>query len=230
MLIGLLAIRFHWRAVLMAVVTIPLSLLAAVVVLQLLGQGFNALVLAGLAGALAVVVDEAVVSSESVVRRLRHRGPDEAPLPTATLIQQAYRIRRPLLYATLIVVLAIVPLAALGGRPGAFFRPLVLAYALAVTAAMLVALLVTPALSTVVFARWEPTPRRSATSSRLGARYQTALQRFSRRPRALVAAGVVAVLGLADAAVPGHVCAPDLPGPGRAGAAGGLRRARRTRG
>ena len=196
MLIGLLAIRFHWRAVLTAVVTIPLSLLAAVVVLQLLGQGFNALVLAGLAGALAVVVDEAVVSSESVVRRLRNRGPEEATLPTATLIQLAYRIRRPLLYATLIVVLAIVPLAALGGRPGAFFRPLVLAYALSVTAAMLVALLVTPALSTVVFARWEPTPRRSAMSSRLAARYQTVLQRFSRRPRALVAAGVVAVLGL----------------------------------
>jgi Cu/Ag efflux pump CusA len=196
MLLGLFAIRFHWRAVLMAVVTIPLSLLTAVVVLDLLGQGFNALVLAGLAGALAVVVDESVVSSERVVRRLRHRGPDEAPLPTATLIQQAYRIRRPLVYATLIVILAIVPLAVLGGRPGAFFHPLVLAYALSVTAAMLVALFVTPALSTVLFARWSPTPRQSAKSSRLGARYQTALQRFSRKPRALVAVGVVAVLGL----------------------------------
>ena len=56
-------------------------------------------------------------------------------------------MRAPLAYATLIALLAIVPVAVMEGRPGAFFEPMALAYALAVGAAMVVALTLTPALS-----------------------------------------------------------------------------------
>ena len=64
LLAGLLAVRFQWRAVVVTVVTVPVALATAGVVLQLLGQGLNALVFAGIAAAVAIVVDEAVVSTD----------------------------------------------------------------------------------------------------------------------------------------------------------------------
>ncbi len=91
-------------------------------------------------------------------------------------------IRGPLTYAALIVLLAVVPIAVLAGRPGAFFAPMVLAYVLGVVAAMLVALLVTPALTVLVFNRWRPTGDRSTLFERARGNYATALHRFSRHP------------------------------------------------
>ena len=83
-------------------------------------------------------------------------------------------------------MLAIVPVAALEGRPGAFFTPMVLAYAIAVVAALIIGVTVGPALSSLLFARWEPkaAPERGPVPW-LGARYRSGVQRFSgslRRP------------------------------------------------
>jgi Cu/Ag efflux pump CusA len=199
MLLAMAALRFHWRAVLIAMVTVPLSLVVAGLLLRLLGQGFNAIAFAGIAAAVAVVVDEAVAPSDRVVRRLRQRGEKAGPASLASVVREASaEVRGPLMYATVILLLAIVPVAMLGGRPGAFFAPLALAYALAVAAAMLVALTVTPALTVVLFARWEPARMESGAPRHLKTRYAAGLQRFSRRRRvALVAAGACALLGLA---------------------------------
>jgi Cu/Ag efflux pump CusA len=93
----------------------------------------NALVFAGLAAAGAIVVDEAVAPASEVTRRLRDTS-SAGSLASVTQVGSA-AIRVPLIYATAIALLAIVPLAVLDGRPGAFFRPLVLAYALATVAA-----------------------------------------------------------------------------------------------
>ena len=200
LLLGLLALRFHWRALLVTVVALPLSLVAAGLLLRLFGQGFNALALAGLAAAVTIVVDEAVAPSDRIVRRLRHARRTDSRQPVSTLVQAAAaEARRPLTYATLVVLLAVLPLAVLGGRPGAFFAPLVLAYALAVVAAMVVALTVTPALTAVLCARWQPARQpASAASRRFGAKYRSSLTRFSRtwRPAVLVAAAM-ALIGLA---------------------------------
>ena len=200
MVLGLVALRFPWRALLVALVTVPLSLVVAALLLRLLGYGFNAMVFAGLAAALAVVVDEAVAPSDLVVQRLRQRRLDGTPERLSEVVREASsEVRRPLTYATLIVVLAIVPIAVLGGRPGAFFAPLVLAYALAILAAMLIALTVTPALTVLMFARWQPAGhKKSALSHRIVDGYSAGLQRFGRSPRsALVAAGVCALVGVA---------------------------------
>lgn len=200
MLLALAALRFHWRALLVVVVTVPLSLISAALVLQLLGQGFNALVFAGLAAAVAIVVDEAVAPSDAVMRRLRERRTGEGQETLVAVVREASAdVRRPLIYATVIALLAIVPLAVLGGRPGAFFAPLALAYSLAVAAAMLVALTVTPALTVLLFARWQPAnAKKSGLSERIGAGYKAALGRFSRGLRpALIAAAGCALVGLA---------------------------------
>ena len=76
--------------------------------------------------------------------------------------------------------LAIVPVAVMEGRPGAFFEPLALAYALAAVAAMVVALTLTPALSLMLFSRGKPGGRESPLVRRLTPRYDGALSRFVR--------------------------------------------------
>jgi len=199
MLLTLVALRFSWRATLVAVVTVPMSLISAALVLHLAGQGLNALVFAGLAAAIAVIVDEAVAPSDRVVRSLHQsRLAGETPAITSTIAEASAAARRPLVYATLVALLAIVPVAVLGGRPGAFFTPMVWAYALAVAAATLVAITVTPALTALLFSRWrgrgalEP-----GWSRRLGARYEAGLARFSGSLRpVLLAAGACALIAV----------------------------------
>ena len=70
LLLTLLALRFHWRAVIVGVITVPVSVIGAALVLHLLGYGLNALVIAGLAAAVAIV-DEAVAPQAAVLGRLR---------------------------------------------------------------------------------------------------------------------------------------------------------------
>jgi Cu/Ag efflux pump CusA len=182
MIMALAAVRFHWRAMLIALVTVPLSLITAALVLQLLGQGFNALIFAGLAAAVAIVVDEAIAPTDQVMRGLRPGVTGADPEPLSAVVGEASAgARRPLIYATLVAALAIVPVAVLEGRPGAFLAPMALAYVVAVAAAMLVALTVTPALTLLLWSRWRPTEDRpSSWFSRLSARYASSLERFSR--------------------------------------------------
>ena len=206
LLLMLLAVAalMRWRAMVVALVTVPLSLVVAALVLAALGQSFNALLLAGLAAAVAVVVDEAVTPADSIMRRLRQLpvdGGDGGRLSRDAAILAASReVRTPLVYATVIALLAVVPVAVLGGRPGDFFAPTALAYAVAVIAAMLVAATVTPALSTFLFARWrQPGAGAAATSwtSRARSGYTAALARFSSRLLLpLMAVGACLVIGL----------------------------------
>jgi Cu/Ag efflux pump CusA len=193
------AFLFEWRTVLIGLFTVPLSLVAAAFVLDLLGETFNAISFAGLAAAVAVVVDDAVAGAENVARRVRAHREVGSERPLLDIVQQASQeVRSPLTYATAIALLAVLPVAAMGGRPGAFFEPLVLAYALAVLAAMVVATVVTPALSLLLFARGSGGRRESPLVKAASVRYGSALARIVGRPRAvLIAAGVAGLAALA---------------------------------
>ena len=193
LLLALLVLGMNWRTLVIAAVTIPLSLLAAALVLRLLGESMNALVFAGLVAAGAIVVDEAVAPASEVTRRLRKTSSADS---LASVVQVgSAAIRVPLIYATAIALLAIVPLAVLDGRPGAFFRPLVLAYAVATVAAAVVAMTVTPALSSLVFKGLRPDSSNNWLH-RAGDRYELALQQFRRRlaPALLVAGACVLII------------------------------------
>jgi Cu/Ag efflux pump CusA len=193
--LALVAFLYQWRTVAISLVTIPLSLVAAAFVAYLLGQTFNMILFAGLAVAIAVVIDDAVVGVNNVARRLgehRQAGEDGS---TADVVLAAYtEVRSPIMYATLISLLAIVPVAVMGGRPGTFFEPLALSYVLAVLASLVVALTVTPALSLLLFSWGSPGLRESPILRRLSPRYDGALSRFIGAPRAaLIVCGVLAV-------------------------------------
>jgi CzcA family heavy metal efflux pump len=198
LVLALVALLLQWRTVLVALITVPVSLVAAALVLDALGETFNAISFAGLAVAVAIVVDEAVAGAHNVARRLRLRREAGHDTSVATVVTEASaEVRAPLAYGTLIALLAIVPVAVMEGRPGAFLEPLALAYALAVAAALLVALTLTPALSLLLFSRGSAGGESPVLAS-VGRRYLSALGGFMRRPRTvIVAAGACAVAGLA---------------------------------
>jgi Cu/Ag efflux pump CusA len=188
------ALLFQMRTLLITLFTIPLSLVAAALVLDIMGETYNAISFAGLAVALLVVIDDAVVGADSIARHLRRQREAGSDRPVADIVRQAtHEIRRPLTYATMISLLAVLPLAAMAGRPGAFFEPLVLAYALAVVAAMVVAMTVTPALSLLLFSRGAGLHRESPLLVRLRPLYDRALSGVVGRPRAVLIAAVAAV-------------------------------------
>jgi CzcA family heavy metal efflux pump len=200
--LAIAAFMFQWRTVLVAMFTIPLSLIAAALVLDLMGETFNALSFAGLAVGLALVIDEAVAGAGNVARRIRQHRDAGSDRPTDDIVREATsEVRSPLAYGTLIALLAIVPVVVMEGRPGAFFEPLALSYVLAVAVAMVVALTVTPALSMLLFSRGSGTHRESPLAAALRSRYDSALSKVvgKARPIMIAAAAFVVVGGLAFA-------------------------------
>ena len=101
---------FEWRVALISLVTIPLSLMAALLVLHWRGATINTMTLAGLVIALGAVVDDAIIDVENIVRRLRQHGRRAAAGSTAAVILEAsLEVRSPIVYATLIIVAAAMP-------------------------------------------------------------------------------------------------------------------------
>ena len=201
LLVGLILIAFllQWRTVLVSLVAIPLSLVAAGLVLSLTGASINTLAIAGLVIALGVVVDDAIVGIENAWRRLHEQQARSQTWPRASVILESLlEVRGPIVYATLIVLVAVLPVVFMEGLSGVFFEPLALSYALAVLASMVVALTVTPALSLMLLSR-APLERGDAPPARwLKDACTGVLSKVIARPgAAYLAVGVVAVLGLA---------------------------------
>ena len=145
---------FNLRTATISLIAIPLSLLAAVVVLNALGATLNAMTLGGLAIAIGEVVDDAVIDVENIMRRLRENWRLTNPVPTARVILQAsLEVRSAVVYATFAVILVFLPVVTLPGLAGRFFAPLGLSYILAIVASLIVALTVTPALCMMLFNR-----------------------------------------------------------------------------
>ncbi len=139
---------WDWRTAVISLTAIPLSLVAAAVVLARFGGTLDTMVIAGLIIALGEVVDDAIIDVENIVRRLRlNRAAPVPRLAFDVVLDASLEVRSAVVYGSLIVVLVFVPVFFLDGLAGSFFRPLALAYVLAIAASLLVALIVTPALS-----------------------------------------------------------------------------------
>jgi CzcA family heavy metal efflux pump len=199
MIVMLGAFLFEWRTALISITAIPLSLIAAGLVLRSQGITINTMVLAGLVIALGDIVDDAIIDIENVVRRLREHRKTGGQRSTARVILDAsLEVRSAIVYATLIEVIAIVPIFTLEGLSGSFFRPLALSYALALLASMVVALTVTPALSLIFFRGGRSLQhRQSPLVAPLQRAYEFLLTRIIFRPRRSYAAvGLTAILGV----------------------------------
>ncbi|HET8550132.1 MAG TPA: efflux RND transporter permease subunit [Bryobacteraceae bacterium] len=198
----LVAFLFEWRTALISLTAIPLSLMTAALVLHWHGATLNIMVIAGLAIALGEVVDDAIIDVENVLRRLRLNNTAENPQPTWRVVLDAsLEVRSAVVYATIIVVLVFMPVFFLEGLAGSFFRPLALAYILAVSASLAVALIVTPALALILLPRASRHHHGSDTAfvRTLKQRYRRMLPPLLARPRFVVAglAIIFAVTGVA---------------------------------
>ncbi len=146
------------RTAAISLTAIPLSLLSATILLEVLGFSINTLTLGGLAIALGEVVDDAIIDVENIARRLREQSAGAAgPDISEVVVRASLEVRGSVVYATFVVALVFLPVLALTGVQGALFRPLALAYIFATLASLIVALTVTPALSRVLLGR--PTAR-----------------------------------------------------------------------
>lgn len=202
---------FDWRTAAISLAAIPLSLLAAIIALERLGGSLNTMTLGGLAIAVGVVVDDAVIGVENIVRRLRENRQRPDPRPVGRVILEAsYEVRGAVVYATFAVLLVVVPILLLPGISGALFAPLGVSYGLAVLASLGVALTVVPALAMVLLSR--RTQSESPPLVRwLHVRYEALLERISVRPRRVIAlAAAFTILGCATLPFFGASFLPEL--------------------
>jgi CzcA family heavy metal efflux pump len=193
----LILFLFSWRSALISVIAIPLSLLTAMLVLHARGATINTMVLAGLVIAVGVVVDDAIIDIENIVRRLRIARSEGAAVATEDVVLEgSLEVRSAIVYATLIDVTTLLPVLFMTGLSGAFFRPLAVSYGLAVLASMAVALTVTPALGLILMSNARVDRRESPVVQWLHRVYQRILQLVIHRPKIpYVVVGTILLVG-----------------------------------
>jgi CzcA family heavy metal efflux pump len=203
---------FNFRTAFISALAIPLSLLSAVIVLLQSGVNLNIMVLGGLAIALGEVVDDAIIDTENIFRRLRENRRRPDPAPAAEVVFRAsMEVRGSVVYASFIVALVFVPLLSLGGVAGRLFSPLGYTYILAIMMSLMVALTVTPALCYLLLGRSERVYREPPLIQRIKPIYANLVQAVSRHP-ALIISGTLLFCLVAIAILPtlGAKFLPDL--------------------
>jgi len=199
------------RTALISFTAIPLSLLAAVVVLDRWGVTLNTMTLGGLAAVLGVVVDDAIITVENILRRLRENLTLTPPRPLLGVVLAAtLEVRNSVVHATFVVAMVFVPVLTMTGLQGKFFGPLGVAFILANLASLLVALTVTPALCFALLSRSRP-HEEPVYLRKLKAWHRQALETISHRPKTIIAIALAAfVAALATLPFFGGEFLPDF--------------------
>lgn len=186
------------RPTVIALTAIPVSIFMTALVFNYFSLSINTMTLGGLAIAIGGLVDDAVVDVENILRRLkeqraRHPG---APFDLIALVRKAsLEVRTGIVYATAIIVLVFIPLFALPGIEGKLFVPLGIAFIVSTLASLIVSVTVTPVLSYYLLPRIKNLDHGDTkVLAWLKARYQQSLMPVLNKPKAAIAAGVVAVL------------------------------------
>jgi Cu/Ag efflux pump CusA len=144
----------NWRASFITFLSMPASFVGGILVMHVLGVGINAMTLGGLAIAIGEVVDNGIITVENVVRRLRLNRNAVRPLPPIEVVYDAVQeILNSVVYATLIVILIFMPIFFLQGLAGRIFSPLGVSYIASVTASLVVAVTMIPALCYLLLVR-----------------------------------------------------------------------------
>ena len=203
---------FNWRTSAIALTAIPLSLLAAVTVLDSRGISLNTMTLGGLAIAIGLLVDDAIIMVENIYRRLRENR--QRPVPAAALdvaLDAALEVRSAVVYATFAIALVFLPVLSMPGLAGRLFAPLGIAYLLATLASLLVAVTVTPALCLALLPGSALPAHDPAAAAWLKDGYRKLVYGVERHYRSVVgAAAVLTLTGLAALPFFGGGFLPEL--------------------
>lgn len=188
----ILAFLRNWRATLVAIMIVPLSVFSTVLILWSFGLSFNIMTFGGIAAAIGLLIDDAIVMIEHISRRA---GAPGAPAADGAVLAAAEEFRQPLFGSSLASVIVHVPLAFLGGLTGAFFRFLSLTMAGSLIISYLLTLFAVPLLARafIDFARWrDPDQERESWLRRTHGR---ALRKLFEQPL-IVGIGVAVLAGL----------------------------------
>ncbi|WP_417760876.1 efflux RND transporter permease subunit [Shewanella sp.] len=182
------------RATLLVLLSIPLAIMLALLVMAYFGVSANLMSLGGLAIAIGMLVDGSVVMVENIFSKLAAK---HDPSVTRRLSQQillaANEVSRPILFATAIIIIVFAPLFSLQGVEGKLFQPMAISIILAMLAALLVALLVVPAMATYLF-RQPVRARRSPVMQLLLPLYQRLLRRAVAHPKVVLSLALLALV------------------------------------
>ena len=190
----LLVFLRDWKVTLAAVATVPVVLAATTLILKLTGQSFNIMTLGGMAAAIGLIIDDAIVMIEHIERRL-----GEDPEKTAATIQRAVgEFLRPLVSSSAATIVIFLPLAFLSGVTGAFFKALSITMAVALSVSFLVAWWLVPVLVEQLVKRRGKSAELDP-NGRMMRRYRGALEAVVGRP-------FFAVIGVVVLAAVGGLC------------------------
>jgi len=204
---------YNLRTAFISAVAIPISLISAVLLLLEMGINLNIMVLGGLAIALGEVVDDAIIDTENIFRRLRENRLLDSPKAAHEVVYRAsMEVRSSVVYASFIVALVFVPLLTLSGVAGRLFAPLGYSYILAILMSLIVALTLTPALCYLLFKQSihldSSTP---PVIQYLSPRYQTLMDNITQHGRSIaVFCLLISLAALAQFATLGHKFLPEL--------------------
>lgn len=139
----------NWRATVISLLAIPISLLVAILTLKWLGFTINTMSLGGMAIAIGDLVDDAIIDVENVFKRLK----ENAKLPEKhkrnqleVIFDASFEIRHSIINATFIIIVAFIPLFFLSGMEGKLLAPLGIAFIVALFASLIIAITLTPVL------------------------------------------------------------------------------------
>ncbi|MEO5659006.1 MAG: efflux RND transporter permease subunit [Polaromonas sp.] len=193
------------RTTLIALTAIPLSVMMTVLVFRYFGFSINTMTLGGLTIAIGGLVDDAVVGVENVLRRLkmdRQAHPKARMGPIELIARATLEVRSAIVYATVIIVLVLLPLFFLPGVEGRLMQPLAVAYIVSLLASMLVSVTITPVMAYYLLPNIKGLDHGDTkVQAWVKTRYARGLSRVLNVPRRWIAAGAVAVV-LAGISVP----------------------------
>lgn len=142
------------RSTFISLTAIPLSLVLTIIILRILGYDVNTMTLGGISIAIGLLVDDAIVDTENIFRRLRENAASSAPINALKVVFSASsEVRNSIVLATAVVILSFIPLAFIQGVEGRIFRPLVVSFVVSLAASLFVALTVTPVLCSFLLPR-----------------------------------------------------------------------------
>jgi CzcA family heavy metal efflux pump len=185
------------RTAFISFVSIPLALLIAVIILDWLQVTINTITLGGFAIAIGVVVDDAIIDVENILRRLReHGGKGNSGELFRVVLEASLEVRSAVVYATFIVAMVFLPVLTMSGVQGRLFAPLGIAFILATLASLGVALTVTPALCYLILSKVSPHAEPWYVH-RLKEQHRRWLARVCRCPRTVMVLAVILCGGAA---------------------------------
>ena len=187
----------NWRATVISLLAIPVSLIAAILTLKWLGFTINTMSLGGMAIAIGALVDDAIIDVENVFKRLKQNAalpPESRKGILPVIFDASVEIRTSIINATFIIIVAFVPLFFLSGMEGKLLAPLGIAFIVSLFASLVVSITLTPVLSSYLLTNEKMLQRQHGESwlvRRLQSSYAAALKRVMRAKTVVVVASVL---------------------------------------